>query len=92
MYLETRFISTPNEPIVIANASPEVLRDTSGAARLRRSLSRSLGELPVVLRYRHGDIYAIDGDELGRRYAFDPHVDHLPVVGIVLEPRLRKAA
>jgi hypothetical protein len=91
MYLEARFISTPNEPIVIANASPELLRDTAGAAQLRRSLSRSLGELPVVLRYRQGNIYAIDGDEIGRRYAFDPLLESLPVVGIVLEPRLPSA-
>jgi hypothetical protein len=92
MYLEARFISTPNEPIAIVNASPEVLRDTEGAAQLRRSLSRALGQLPVVLRYRQGNVYAIDGDEIGRRYAFDPLVESLPVVGIVLAPRLRKVA
>ncbi len=92
MYLEARFISTPNEPIVIANASPEVLRDSASSARLHRSLSRSLADLPVALRYRQGNVYAIDGDETAMRYAFDPLLDNLPVVGIVLEPRLRKAA
>jgi hypothetical protein len=91
MYLAARFISTPNEPIVIANASPEVLRDSAGAARLRRSLSRALADLPVALRNRQDNVYAIDGDEAAMRYAFDPMLDTLPVVGIVLEPRLRMA-
>jgi hypothetical protein len=92
MHLEARFISTPNGPVVIANVGSELLRDKAGAARLRRSLSHSLGELPVVLRDREGNIYAVDRDGVGRRYAFDPLLESLPSVGIVLEPGLREAA
>jgi hypothetical protein len=92
MYLEARFIPTPNEPLVIASVRPELLRDSAASARLRRSLSRSLADLPVALRYRQGNAYAIDGDEPATRYAFDPLLDTLPVIGIVLEPPVRRAA
>jgi hypothetical protein len=92
MHVEARFISTPNGPVVIANVCPELLRDQASATRLARSLSRSLGELPVVLRDRHGKICAIDRDGVGRRYAFDPLLASLPTVGIILEPGLREAA
>jgi hypothetical protein len=92
MHLETRFISTPNGPVVIANVASELLRDKAHAARLRRSLSRSLGELPVVLRDHQGNICAIDGDGASCRYAFDPLLERLPSVSIVLEPSPREAA
>lgn len=92
MYLEARFLPTPNEPLVIANASPEVLRDRVSSSQLRRTLSRTLAGLPVALRYRQENVYAIDGDQAAVRYAFDPALEALPAVGIVLEPRLHKAA
>ena len=83
-----RFLDTPNGPIVIADVSPQQLRDEISARLLRKSLSRTLGGAPVLLRCHAGNTFAFSGDPNLQRYAVDPMLEVLPTVEIYLEPGL----
>jgi hypothetical protein len=87
-----RFIDTPNGPIVVADAEPKVLGDEIYARKLRQSLCRALGNIPVLLRSQAGGSFSFNGDASLRRYAVDPTVDAMPAVGVDLDPPTRKAA
>ncbi len=90
--LTVRFIETPNGPIVISDTPPQLLMDEIAATRLRKRLCRNLGDIPVLLRCRIGSSISFNGDPNLQRYAVDPVIDVLPVVGIDLEPSPREAA
>ncbi len=92
MLTNVRFVETPNGPVVIADVGALVLLDEIGARRLRQRLSRGLGNARVLLRCPLNNSIAFSGDPNLRRYAVDPVVDSLPVVGIDLEPQWSEAA
>lgn len=92
MLTTVRFIETPNGPIVVADTPPQLLIDDISATRLRKRLSRTLGEIPVLLRCRIGNSLSFNGDPNLQRHALDPMLDALPVVRIDLDPSLQEAA
>ena len=87
-----RFIHTPNGPIVVADTPPQLLMDEVSATRLRERLSRTLGEIPVLLRCKIGNSLTFSGDPNLQRYAVGSMIDALPAVRIDLEPSLQEAA
>jgi hypothetical protein len=92
MLQTARFLETPNGPIVVVDLPRQMLKDEASATRLRRRLSRALGEMPVVLRCKTDGSVAFNSDLNLQRYAVDPMMDALPAVRIELEPSLREAA
>lgn len=87
-----RFIETPNGPTAVAEAPRDLLADVISATRLRMRLSRTLGDIPVLLRCKSGDSFIFNGPPYLQRYAVDPMFDALPAVGICLESSLEEAA
>jgi hypothetical protein len=92
MQTTLRFIETPNGPIAVADITPQLLIDEVAATRLRERLTRTLGEIPVLLRCRIGKSLSFSGDPNLQRYAVDPMIDVLPAVRIDLDPSLQEAA
>lgn len=90
--LTVRFIETHNGPIVVVDTPPQLLMDEVAATRLRKRLSRTLGDIPVLLHCRIGSSISCNGDPNLQRYAVDPMIEAQPVVGIDLEPSLQNAA
>ena len=92
MQTTVRFIETPTGPIVVADIPPRLLMDEPTATRLRGRLSRTLGEIPVLLRCRIGSSVSFNGDPSLQRYAVGPMIDAQPAVRIGLDPSLQEAA
>lgn len=84
MPLHVRFIDTPEVPIVVVEVNASVLEDEVGAKRLCRSLGRTLGDLPVLLRSTDRQTVRFEGPSHLSRYALDPVVDAYPVLSIEL--------
>jgi len=87
-----RFVDTPNGPLVVADAEPALLMNEVSARRLRRDLSRALGETPVLLRCQIGSSWSFAGDPSLCRYAVDPLLETLPRVSLDIEPPPQRAA
>lgn len=87
-----RFIETPNGPIAVAEVPRELLADAIAATRLRMRLSRTLGDIPVLLRCKSGNSFTFDGPPHLQRYAVDPMLDALPAVGFCIEASREEAA
>ena len=87
-----RFIETPNGPIAVVETPRHLLADEISATRLRTRLSRTLGDIPVLLRCRTGSSFAFNGPPYLQRYAVDPMFDALPAVDICLRSSLEEAA
>jgi hypothetical protein len=82
MTLSLSFFETPNGPLAVVHVQPQQLADEITATRLRRSLSRSLGGLPVILRCRIASSVSFSADDHLRGYAVDPVIDCLPVMSL----------
>lgn len=87
-----RFVDTPNGPIVVVDVEPLLLMDEVSARQHRRSLSRALGNISVLLRCRIGSSVLSNGDLDLQRYATDPYVDIFPLVMVDLEAPIQEAA
>lgn len=85
MEFHTRFIESPNGPVVIADAQPQVLLDEKLATRVRKHLSTTLGGMPALLRCRLGDTFVLSGGKHLHRYGVDPILEALPLVRISIE-------
>jgi hypothetical protein len=90
--LEARFMDTPTGTLVVVDMTPGLLTDEIASRRFRLTLSRALGDISVILRSRVGESLQFSCDPSLRRYAVDPMVDALPVVGVDLHPPLSEAA
>jgi hypothetical protein len=83
---DARFIESPNGPVVVADAQPQVLMDQKLAVSLCNRLSTTLGGMPALLRCRLGDTFVLSGSEHLRHYGVDPILEALPLVRIDIEP------
>ncbi len=90
MFFKTRFIGAPDETVVVVDVPMYTFDDRDAAMRLRKCLSRSLGELPVLLRCSGDGSLSYEGEPHLHRFALDPVVDAHPVVNV--EIPLREAA
>jgi hypothetical protein len=91
MAFQVSFPSTPNGPFAIVHAEPGQMVDSAAAGRLRRDVSRLLGEIPIVVRCRRAGGIVLEGPEHLHRYA-GSEADFLPVVLVDPVPGLRRVA
>lgn len=82
MVFATRFIDAFDGPVLVIDVSADTLADQDAATRLRKSLSRTLAELPVLLRSKKAGSLSYEGEPHLHRYAVDPVVDAYPVVNL----------
>jgi hypothetical protein len=90
--LQVRFFEGPNGAIVILDVTHQAVSNEIGATKLRGRLSRELGGCPVLLRCRIAGALCASGEPSLLRYALDPMIDALPLVGLDLDPPWAHAA